>query len=73
MIFDAVWSKENLYGAEPRKILKKIAFADENKYENSLKKIKEINALNCHSTTLDQSRAFSLISSSRFFLRSYNF
>ena len=38
-----------------------------------LKKIKEINALNCHSATLDQSRAFSLITSSRFFLRSYNF
>ena len=42
-------------------------------YVNRLKKIKEINALNCHSATLDQSRAFSLISSSRFFLRSYNF
>ena len=42
MIFDAVWSKENLDGAEPRKILKKIAFADEKKYESSVKKIKEI-------------------------------
>ena len=41
--------------------------------EALMKKIKEINALNCHSATLDQSRAFSLISSSRFFLRSYNF
>ena len=42
IVFDAVWAKENLDGAEPKKILKKIAFADENKYENSLKKIKEI-------------------------------
>lgn len=42
MIFDAVWSKENLDGAEPRKILKKIAFADEKKYESTVKKIKEI-------------------------------
>ena len=42
LIFDAVWSKENLDGAEPRKILKKVAFADEGKYESSVKKIKEI-------------------------------
>ena len=42
LIFDAVWSKENLDGAEPRKILKKVAFTDEGKYESSLEKIKEI-------------------------------
>ena len=42
MIFDAVWCKENLLGAEPRKILKKVAFADEKKYESSLREIKEI-------------------------------
>ena len=42
MIFDAVWSKENLEGAEPKKILKKIAFSDESEYENSVKKIKKI-------------------------------
>ena len=42
LIFDAVWSKENLDGAEPRKILKKVAFADEGKYESSVEKIKEI-------------------------------
>ena len=42
MVFDAVWSKENLEGAEPKKILKKIAFADEKKYESSIKKIREI-------------------------------
>ena len=42
MIFDAVWCKENLLGAEPKKILKKVAFADEKKYESSLREIKEI-------------------------------
>lgn len=42
MVFDALWSKENLDSAEPRKILKKIALSDEKKYEKSKNIIKEI-------------------------------
>jgi glyoxylase-like metal-dependent hydrolase (beta-lactamase superfamily II) len=67
MVFDAVWSKENLYGAEPRKILKKIAFSDENKYADSLEKIKKI--LSCLENT-ENSETEVIITHDEKFLRS---
>lgn len=42
LIFDAVWCKENLEGAEPRKILKKLSLFSEKEYRASIERIKRI-------------------------------
>ena len=67
MIFDAVWCMENLEGAEPRTILKKLSLYNEKEYKDSIKKI---NILLNHLNEIEQKKVELIILHDEKYMRS---